>query len=98
MPPLARQGDQHNCPLAEPGFKLHFVVVITGPCASTVFVDNLPLALVGDSVGCQNAAPARIETGSPTLYVESTALVPVGDTTDHGGVIFTGSPTVSIDD
>ena len=100
MPPVARQDDLHICPMVDPPPRNnpHLVGEITGPCASTVFVDNRPIALVDDQVACRFTARATIISGSPTVFCENKAVVRVGDVSDHGGVVFTGSAKVMIND
>ena len=64
-----------------------------------------PLARRGDQQICPSPSLAtRRDAKTPPppkskpAYVEHRSLVRVGDKSNHHGVIFTGSPTVSIDD
>ncbi len=100
MPPVARQDDLHICPMVDPSPKNnpHLVGKIIGPCSSTVFVDNRPIALVDDQVGCQNTIPAKIILGSMTVFCENKAVVRIGDMSNHGGVVFTGSAKLMVND
>lgn len=100
MPPIARRDDLHICPVVDPppSNNPHLVGKITGPCASTVLVDNRPIALVDDLVACQHTYPSTIVQGSMTVFCEHKAVVRVGDMSNHGGVVFTGSNTLMIND
>lgn len=100
MPPIARRDDLHVCPQLDPppSNNPHLVGKIIGPCSSTVFVEDRPIALVDDYVKCQNTHPARMVSGSLTVFCENKAVVRIGDMSDHFGIVFTGSNTVAVED
>ena len=93
--PAARLGDQHTCPIVDPGPKPHVGGPITGPCAATVLVGGIPLAQVGSSATCAGP-PDAVASGSATVRAEGRSASRLGDSTAHGGVIVAGNPTVLI--
>lgn len=96
MPPAARLGDLHTCPLATPGTPP--VPHIGGPILTgfpTVLIGGMPAARVGDTATCVGP-PDAIAMGSPTVLIGSMMAARMGDPTVHGGVIVAGFPTVII--
>jgi uncharacterized Zn-binding protein involved in type VI secretion len=93
MPPAARLGDMHTCPLVTP--PPHVGGPILPPCATTVLVGNKPAARVTDKAQC-NGPPDAIAKGSPTVLIANLMAARLGDPTVHGGVIVQGEPTVLI--
>jgi uncharacterized Zn-binding protein involved in type VI secretion len=94
MPPAARVGDMHACPMVDPGPKPH----VGGPVAQgngTVLIDGQPAAVVGSVCTCVGP-PDAIAMGSSTVYIGGAPAARVGDPTVHGGAIVAGSPTVVI--
>jgi uncharacterized Zn-binding protein involved in type VI secretion len=95
MPPAARLGDIHTCPLVDPGPKPHVGGPILPPCEVTVLVGGQPAARVGDKCTCAGP-PDAIAGGSPTVLIGSQPAARQFDITVHGGVITAGCPTVII--
>lgn len=96
MPPAARIGDMHTCPLATPGTPP--VPHVGGPVtmgAATVMIGMMPAARMGDVCTCVGP-PDTIAIGSPTVMIEYMMAARVGDVTAHGGLITVGCPTVII--
>lgn len=94
MPGAARVGDMHTCPLSD-GPKPHVGGPITGPGVSTVLIENMPAAVVGDMCSCAGP-PDSLTMGSQTVLIGGKPVVRMGDTTAHGGQITIGSATVII--
>lgn len=96
MPPAARIGDMHTCPMATPGTPP--IPHVGGPVtlgAATVLIGMMPAARMGDMCTCVGP-PDTIAKGSPTVLIENMMAARVGDLTMHGGVISVGCPTVMI--
>jgi len=94
MPPAARIGDNHVCPLVT-GTVPHVGGPITGPGAPTVLIGSQPAAVVGDIVTCVGP-PDTIVKGSATVLIGGKPAARLGDLTAHGGTIVLGLPTVMI--
>jgi uncharacterized Zn-binding protein involved in type VI secretion len=93
MPPAARIGDMHLCPLVTV-----LVPHVGGPVvmgAPNVMVGGPPAARVGDLLVCVGP-PDVIIQGSPTVFIGGSMAARMGDMTAHGGVIVMGIPTVEI--
>ncbi len=95
MPPAARLGDMHTCPMVDPGPKPHVGGPILPPCEVTVIICGQPAARVGDKAFCVGP-PDTIAMGSPTVLIGKKMAARIGDPTVHGGVIVAGCPTVLI--
>jgi uncharacterized Zn-binding protein involved in type VI secretion len=98
MPPAARIGDMHVCPMATPGTPP--IPHVGGPIskgAATVMIGFMPAARVGDMAVCVGP-PDTIAKGSPTVKIEGMMAARMGDLTTHGGTITLGFPTVNIGD
>jgi len=67
--------------------------IITG--AFTVLINNLPAAYVG-SMGTCVGPPCTVMLGAQTVLVSNMPAAYVGSTTDHGGAISVGAPTVLV--
>jgi len=97
MPPAARVGDMHNCPMVSPATPP--VPHIGGPIlpagCPTVTIGGMPAACVGDMLTCVGP-PDVIAMGSSTVIIEYKMAARMGDPTMHGGVIVSGCPTVLI--
>lgn len=94
MPPAARIGDMHTCPLVNPGPVPH----VGGPVsmgAPTVTIGYMPAARVADMLVC-TGPPDSIAMGEPTVLICYMPAARIGDPTVHGGVIVAGCPTVMI--
>jgi uncharacterized Zn-binding protein involved in type VI secretion len=94
MPPAARIGDMHTCPLSNPGPVPHVGGPITTGCP-TVIIGGMPAARVSDMAVC-TGPPDVIAKGSATVIIGGMPAARMGDTTAHGGVITMGCPTVMI--
>jgi uncharacterized Zn-binding protein involved in type VI secretion len=98
MPPAARIGDMHVCPMQTPGTPPipHVGGPIIGPGAPTVLIGKMPAAVVGDMCTCVGP-PATIVMGSTKVMIGKKPAARVGDPTAHGGTISgPGMPTVMI--
>ena len=97
MPPAARVGDMHTCPMQTPGTPPvpHVGGPITGPGCPTVLIGGMPSAVLGDMATCVGP-PDSIIKGSATVLIGNKPAARIGDNTAHGGVITVGCPTVMI--
>ncbi len=96
MPPAARIGDNHICPMVTPGTPP--VPHVGGPISlgcPTVQIGYMPAARVGDMAVCVGP-PDTIAMGSATVQIGFMPAARMGDTTTHGGSIGIGCPTVLI--
>ena len=96
MPPAARIGDMHACPMASPATPPvpHVGGPISMGCA-TVLIGGVPAARVGDMCICVGP-PDTIAMGSFTVKIGGQFAARLGDLTSHGGLISVGFPTVLI--
>lgn len=94
MPPAARVGDMHTCPLSD-GPKPHVGGPIMPPGVPTVLIGGLPAAVVGGMAACAGP-PDTIIKGSATVLIGGMLAARMGDQTAHGGVIVAGFPQVDI--
>ncbi len=98
MPPAARIGDMHTCPMVTPGTPP--IPHVGGPILKgepTVIVGMMPAARVSDTAVCVGP-PDVIAKGSLTVKIGFLPAARMGDNTAHGGVIVMGCPTVIIGD
>ena len=95
MPPAARIGDMHVCPMVNPGPVPHVGGPIIGPGVPTVLIGNMPASVVGDMLVC-TGPPDSIVKGSATVLIGSKPAARLGDQTAHSGVIVVGEFTVMI--
>jgi uncharacterized Zn-binding protein involved in type VI secretion len=97
MPPAARVGDMHVCPMQTPGTPPipHVGGPILPPGAPTVLIAKLPAATVGSMCTCVGP-PDSIVMGSTKVMIGGKPAARVGDSTAHGGSIVAGAPTVMI--
>jgi uncharacterized Zn-binding protein involved in type VI secretion len=97
MPPAARLGDMHVCPMATPGVPPvpHVGGPILPPCCPTVLIGFMPAARVTDMAVCVGP-PDAIAMGSATVLIGYLMAARIGDPTVHGGTIVMGFPTVMI--
>jgi uncharacterized Zn-binding protein involved in type VI secretion len=93
MPPAARVGDLHVCPMSTP--VPHVGGPILPPGAVTVLIGGQPAARVTDLATCVGP-PDSIAKGSTTVMIGNLLAARMGDMTIHGGAITTGCPTVLI--
>jgi len=97
MPPAARVGDMHVCPMVTPGTPPvpHVGGPILPPGCPTVLIGGMPSARVSDMCVCVGP-PDVIAKGSPTVYIGSMMAARIGDLTAHGGTIVVGYPMCMI--
>lgn len=93
--PAARMNDMHTCPMVESSGTPHVGGPILPGGNSTVLIENMPAAVVGDNCVC-TGPPDSIVSGSGTVFVNGLPAARVGDSTAHGGAIVAGSGTVLI--
>jgi uncharacterized Zn-binding protein involved in type VI secretion len=96
MPPAARIGDFHSCPMQTP--VVPPIPHVGGPVctgAPTVLIGHMPAARVGDVLVCVGP-PDSIASGSSTVFICSLPAARMGDATAHGGSIASGDFTVMI--
>ena len=89
MPPAARITDMHTCPVP---------THVGGPVVLgdvTVLIGYMPAARVGDNLICATG-PDSIARGESTVLIGNKQAARMGDSTNHGGVIVVGCPTVLI--
>ena len=94
MPLAARLGDMHICPLSD-GPKPHVGGPVLPGANTTVLIERMPAACLGDSCTCAGP-PDMIIMGSATVLIAGKPAARMGDSTAHGGSIVIGSPTVLI--
>ncbi|MEN6320460.1 MAG: PAAR domain-containing protein [Syntrophaceae bacterium] len=93
MPPAARLGDMHVCPMVT-GLVPH----VGGPISMgypQVMIGFMPAARVGDMATCVGP-PDAIAMGSTSVFIGGMPAARMGDLTVHGGAIAVGFPTVMI--
>ena len=97
MPPAARVGDMHVCPMQTPGTPPipHVGGPILPPGVPTVLIAKMPAAVMGDMCVC-TGPPDSIVMGSTKVMIGGMPAARMGDQTAHGGVIVLGAPTVMI--
>jgi uncharacterized Zn-binding protein involved in type VI secretion len=93
--PAARVGDNHTCPLINPGGVPHLGGPILPPGAPTVVIGGSPSARMGDMAVCAGPTDAIAKGAFPVPIVGKPAAR-LTDQTVHGGVIVVGCPTVLI--
>jgi uncharacterized Zn-binding protein involved in type VI secretion len=97
MPPAARVGDMHTCPMVTPGVPPipHVGGPILPPGVPTVLIGGQPAAVVTNLCTCVGP-PDVIVKGSTSVLIGGLPAARIGDQTAHGGVIVMGLPTVEI--
>lgn len=94
MPPAARVGDMHTCPMFN-GPQPHVGGPIMPPGVPTVLIGGQPAATATGMATCAGP-PDLILKGSLTVLIGGLPAARMGDQTAHGGVIVMGFPTVEI--
>jgi uncharacterized Zn-binding protein involved in type VI secretion len=94
MPPAARVGDMHTCPMVT-GTVPHVGGPILPPGCPTVLIGGLPAARSTDMCTCVGP-PDVIAVGSTRVMIGGLPAARMGDQTAHGGVIVMGYPQVMI--
>src|SRR4051794_35747819 len=95
MPPAARITDLHTCPKVEPGPVPHVGGPILPAGEPTVLIGFIPAARKGDMAVCVGP-PDNISQGESSVIIGNQEAARLGDSTDHGGVIVVGCPSVII--
>lgn len=95
MKPAGRVTDMHTCPMINPGGAPHIGGPVLPPGCTTVLINGLPAAQVGDMAACAGP-PDSIVSGSATVMIGGMPAARLGDSTAHGGWIAAGSATVMI--
>ena len=97
MPPAARVGDMHVCPMVTPGVPPipHVGGPIMPPGVPTVLIAGMPAATATSMCMCVGP-PDTIAKGSMTVMIGGKPAARMGDLTAHGGNIVLGAPTVMI--
>jgi uncharacterized Zn-binding protein involved in type VI secretion len=96
MPPAARIGDMHICPMVTPSVPP--IPHVGGPISigcPTVLIGMMPAARVGDMAICVGP-PDTIALGSMTVLIGGMPAARMGDLTAHGGTVAMGYPMVNI--
>lgn len=94
MPPAARVGDMHVCPMVT-GVVPHVGGPILPPGVPTVLIGGMPAATATTMCTCVGP-PDVIVKGSATVMIGGLPAARMGDMTAHGGNIVMGFPTVMI--
>jgi uncharacterized Zn-binding protein involved in type VI secretion len=94
MPPAARVGDMHVCPLVN-GSVPHVGGPVIPPGQPHVLIGGQPAARVGDMLTCSGSFDTIIK-GSASVLIGGRPAARLGDNTAHGGTIIAGCPTVII--
>jgi uncharacterized Zn-binding protein involved in type VI secretion len=94
MPPAARVGDMHTCPMVT-GVVPHVGGPVVSPGAPTVLIGFMPAACIGSTCVCVGP-PDTIVKGSAKVLMGNKPAARLGDTTSHGGAIVVGCPTVLV--
>ena len=94
MPPAARVGDMHVCPMVTV-LVPHVGGPVLPPGCPTVLIGKMPAARMGDMCVCVGP-PDVIAMGSATVLIGGMMAARMGDPTAHGGSIVIGAPTVMI--
>lgn len=95
MPPSARVGDMHMCPMVNPSGTPHTGGPVLPAGCPTVLIGGMPAARIGDLCVC-SGPPDTIALGSSTVLIGGAPAARLGDLTAHGGVLVVGCPTVLI--
>lgn len=90
--PAARMNDHHVCPVGG-----HVGGPVTQPGDPTVLIGNAAAARYSDLALCVGTAePDALSMGSPTVVIGKLLAGRMGETTEHGGTVVIGFPTVLI--
>jgi len=94
MPPAARVGDMHVCPMVT-ALVPHVGGPALPPGEPTVLIGSMPAIRLGDMLTC-TGPPDTIVMGSATVFIGGKPAARLGDPTAHGGTIVLGCFTVMI--
>lgn len=95
MPLAARAGDNHTCPMVNPGGSPHVGGPVLPPGVASVLIGGMPAATVGSQCTC-SGPPDSIIKGSSSVLIGGQPAARQGDSTAHGGSIVAGCATVII--
>lgn len=95
MSSAARVGDMHVCPMTNPNGSPHTGGPVLPGSNSTVLIEGMPAASVGDQCICAGPSDV-IVAGSSSVFIGGKPAARMGDITAHGGIIVVGAPTVMI--
>lgn len=96
MPPAARIGDAHICPITIP--LPHVGGPVMGPPPiGLVLIGGLPAAMMGTTCTCMVGVDV-IALGCPFVLVNFRPIAFMGSATAHAGMVTTGWPTVVVGD
>ncbi len=93
--PAARVGDNHLCPVIDPGPKPHVGGPILPPGCVTVLIGGMPAAGVGDMASCVGP-PDTVTSGSTNVIIGNKPAARVTSRTAHGGNVVKGCASVLI--
>ncbi len=94
MPPAARVGDMHVCPMLTV-LVPHVGGPVLPPGGMTVLIGGMPAARVGDMCVCVGP-PDVIVLGSFKVLIKGQPAAYMGSLTAHGGSVIIGCPTVIV--
>ena len=97
MPPAARIGDMHVCPMVTPAVVPvpHVGGPLLPPGVPTVLIGGMPAAVISGMAVCVGP-PDVVAMGAATCLIGGMMAARLGDMTAHGGLIVMGCPTVMI--
>ena len=96
MAAAARVGDNHTCPMVNPGVNTpHTGGPVLPPGVPTVLIGGMAAATLGNMCTCAGP-PDSIIKGSATVLIMGKPAARQGDSTAHGGTITAGCATVII--
>jgi uncharacterized Zn-binding protein involved in type VI secretion len=94
MPPAARVGDMHVCPLVT-AVVPHVGGPALPPGSATVLIGGMPALRMGDMLTC-TGPPDTVLLGSASVLIGGMPAARLGDSTAHGGSLVVGCFTVMI--
>jgi uncharacterized Zn-binding protein involved in type VI secretion len=94
MPPAARIGDLHVCPMVT-GVVPHVGGPALPPGSPMVLIGGAPALRMGDMCSCVGP-PDSVIAGSATVKIGGAPAARMGDSTAHGGTLVVGEFTVII--
>ena len=94
MPPAARAGDMHVCPMVT-GTVPHVGGPALPPGEPTVLIGGMPAVRLGDMCTC-TGPPDTIIAGSGTVLIGGMPAARVTSMTAHGGQVVLGCFTVLV--
>lgn len=93
--PVSLLGDNHICPMINPGPIPHIGGPVVQPGQTIVRVTGRPVAVVGGQTLCTGVPVTDpMVQGSPIVRICGMPVMRIGDSTAHGGKLVMGSPIV----